>query len=204
MTVIENLSDQQLDILKEIGNISAGNAATSLSILLNQKIDLFVPVAEMVDFEKVCDFLGGDDQEIFAVYFRVQGEIQGNLFLLLNENSVKNLLKETTDFKHREGYTDFDLSVIKEIGNIISGTYITTLSDMSGVEMFLSPPELQKDMAAAIMSFGILEYSEVSEKATILNTSFVQGEKEIEGFFTFFPSPESVPTLFNRLGVDTK
>ena len=52
MSFIEKISTLQLDILKEIGNIGAGNAATALSAILNRKIDMNVPNVRIVSFAR--------------------------------------------------------------------------------------------------------------------------------------------------------
>lgn len=201
MKKFNELNDEQFDVLREIANIGAGNAATSLSKLLNQKIDLFVPSADFIPFENVTDFLGGEDQEVFAVFIRLLGRIEGNLLLFLTEESAVKLLTDTTHFNRDNGFSDYDLSVLKEIGNILSGAYVTALSDMTDLEIHLTPPQLQKDISGAVLDIALIEYGEVSDGAILLNTSFMQGDKKIEGIFAFLPSPNSLSNLFEALGV---
>ena len=40
---LEELNTVQYDVLKEIGNIGAGNATTALAKMLNTKVDMRVP-----------------------------------------------------------------------------------------------------------------------------------------------------------------
>ena len=84
-----NLSPVQLDALREIGNIGAGNSATALSQVLNKKIDMNVPKVSLVPIEEVPDLVGGPDAVILAVFLRVYGKAPGNiLFLMPRENAL--------------------------------------------------------------------------------------------------------------------
>ena len=58
-TNIEEFSSMHLDVLREIGNIGSGNAATALASLLNTVVDIEVPVISLVSYDKVADYLGG-------------------------------------------------------------------------------------------------------------------------------------------------
>lgn len=62
----------QLDALKEIFNIGAGNAATSLSILINNNIEMSVPCVNIVDFNTI--YSGELNREVFGVAVRVLGD----------------------------------------------------------------------------------------------------------------------------------
>ena len=59
---IEEMSDQYFDVLKEIGNIGAGNATTALSTMLGCKVDMMVPKVRLMEFKEVGTTLGGEDQ----------------------------------------------------------------------------------------------------------------------------------------------
>ena len=56
---LEHLNDVQLDVLKEIGNIGAGNAATSLAGLLNEQVHMTLPNVRIVDVNEAVTLLGG-------------------------------------------------------------------------------------------------------------------------------------------------
>ena len=58
MTIsIENMDHMQMDVLKEIGNIGAGNAMTALAQMLNKKVDMSVPKVEILEFKEVVELL---------------------------------------------------------------------------------------------------------------------------------------------------
>ncbi|MCL6456762.1 MAG: chemotaxis protein CheC, partial [Gorillibacterium sp.] len=89
MATFKSLADLQLDLLKEIGNIGAGHAATALSTLLNKPVDMLVPVVRFVPFEDITASLGGPEKLVVAIFLRVEGETPGNLFFIISIESAK-------------------------------------------------------------------------------------------------------------------
>ena len=73
MTDELNLSANQLDALREIGNVGAGNSATALSQVINRRIDMNVPKVSMVPLEAVPDLVGGPDAVVVGIFMRVYG-----------------------------------------------------------------------------------------------------------------------------------
>ena len=78
----------ELDLLKELGNIGAGNAATALSQLLNKEINMNVPLAKIVSFNEMMDLMGGSDRPVAAVFLRMEGELSGSLFFVLSLEEI--------------------------------------------------------------------------------------------------------------------
>ena len=77
---LEKVSETYLDVLKEIGNIGAGNAMTALSQMLNCKVDMKVPQVKLLDFNEVGALMGGEEQVMVGVFLGVEGDITGRCF----------------------------------------------------------------------------------------------------------------------------
>jgi len=105
-----------------------------------------------------------------------------------------------------EQLDEFSLSALQELGNIIAGSYLSALSDFTGMRISPSVPELGIDMAGAILGYGLVEFSQVGDFAIIIDTflseSDVVDEQDINGHFFLLPSPESFGAIFNALGVN--
>ncbi|WP_117169687.1 chemotaxis protein CheC [Paraliobacillus sediminis] len=208
MSFIESLTEYQLDTLKEIGNIGSGNAATSLSTLLNRKVDMTVPAVRVVDFDEMMDLVGGPDKIIVSVYLRIQGEAPGNMFFVLSPPEAEVFVKEMTGIDNfnleNPPFDEMGLSALQELGNILAGSYLSALSDFIKILLQPSVPLLHIDMAAAILTQGLMELSQESDYAiiidTIINEEGNSGEP-IQGHFFLLPDPESFPKIFDRLGV---
>lgn len=201
--LLGNLGEFKLDVLKEIGNIGAGNAATALSTLLNRPIDMAVPQVELLPFESVADAVGGAEQVVIAIYFRVEGDAPGHLFFMLECQPAKQLLSQLMNVQSQDEYsfTDIETSALCEIGNILCGSYLSSLADFTSLSMSPTVPQLAIDMAGAVLNYGLIQYGQMGDSALLIDTKFLGGSEEIQGTFFFIPDPESYRKIFIALGV---
>ena len=77
MGAYDNLNDTQLDVMREIGNIGAGNACTALSGLIGTPIDMSVPRVQLLGIDSTSDYLGGDDKEVLGIRINVKADLTG-------------------------------------------------------------------------------------------------------------------------------
>ncbi len=203
---MENLSQHHLDVLKEVGNIGAGNAATALSSLLGKKIEMSIPSIRIVDFNELMDYVGGPEQVIVSVFLRIQGEAPGSMFFVLSPEESSSLVEQLTGTSGDNiEENDLAISAISEIGNILSGSYLSALSDFTSINMQPTVPNLTIDMAAAILMQGLLEISQESDYAIIIDTMIEEEEQSnesVKGHFFLLPDPDSFDEIFKALGVE--
>lgn len=205
MDVFSQLADFQMDVLKEVGNIGAGHAATALSTLLDKPIDMLVPKVRMLPFEEICESVGGAETVVLAIFLRVEGDAPGNMFFILNLDAAKNILRDLIGLKieDQEEYSELELSALNEIGNILAGSYLSSLADFTNLNMQPTVPALAIDMAGAILSYGLLQFGQMGDQALLIDTKFMEGENEVQGHFFLIPDPESFGKIFSALGVDS-
>lgn len=203
----KDLSSLQKDVLKEIGNIGAGNATTSLSELTNKKIQMEVPSVQVVSFNEMMDFIGGSDQTVVGLYFRISGDTPGAVYFILSIEEAEALVKQmipsaNVDVLNDKDTNSYTLSALKEVGNIVTGSYLSALSDFMGLDMSYSIPYLSVDMAGAIITVGLVEISQETDNAIVINTEIKDGEKnQFNGQFILLPDPEALPIIFSALGI---
>lgn len=201
---MEELNDLHLDALKEIGNIGSGNAATALATMMNKKIDMKVPSIKILDFSDVSSVLGGEEIVVAGIYFRIEGDIEGSIMFLLDLDSAKTL---TNVLISRDNTTkelnEMDHSALQEIGNILSGAYISALSSLTNLNIKISIPSLAVDMAGAIISVPAIQFGYVGDKIILIETILQDGTDKIKGNFFLIPDNNSFETLLNSLGVYT-
>ena len=198
-----------LDVLKEIGNIGAAHAATSLSQLLGQKIDMRVPNVELVTFDEMFDLAGGTEKVVAGIFLRIEGDLTGTMFFVLTIESATQFIRKLTgdaDFL----FTDVEdlgmgASALQELGNILSGSYLSALSDFTSLNIYPTVPSLSVDMVGAIVSFGLIEVSQYSDEVIVIETEILQegeqGVSSLAGHFFLLPDPPSYRTIFSSLGV---
>ncbi|AKL95456.1 CheY-P phosphatase CheC [Clostridium aceticum] len=202
MVNLENLNNLHLDVLREIGNIGAGNAATALANMLDKKIDMEVPNVKLLDFNDVATTLGGEESVVAGIYFNLHGDLDGNIMFLLDIVSSKIL---TGILMGREDYSreldEMDYSALQEVGNILSGSYIASLSTLTGLNLTLSIPSLCVDMAGAILSVPAIQFGFVTDKVLLIETKLRDGNDLVKANFFLIPNAESFGTLLKSLGV---
>ncbi|AMA72690.1 MULTISPECIES: chemotaxis protein CheC [Aneurinibacillus] len=199
----ESFGDFQLDVLREIGNIGAGNAATALSKLISKEIDMQIPQVNIISFDEIADVVGGAEALVVCVFLRVLGDVPASMFFIISIESAKNLMKELLGMETKEegSFDDMELSMLNEIGNILAGSYLSSLADFTNLNMQPSVPAVAIDMAGAILSYGLLEVGYSGDFALTIDTAFFQGNEEISGHFFLIPDPDAFSRLFQALGV---
>lgn len=201
------LSSLGKDVLKEIGNIGAGNAATSLSALIDKKIQMKVPSVKVVSFDEMMDVIGGSDETVVGLYFKITGDTPGAVYFILTIKEAEALLAKMlpdtkVDLYRDEEVNKYALSALREVGNIVTGSYLSALSDFMSLNMSYSIPYLSIDMVGAIITVGLLEICEQTDSAIIINTNIGdEADNHIHGQFILLPNPESFSTIFSSLGI---
>ena len=210
MSQIQKITSLHLDVLKEIGNIGAAHAATALSELLQSKIDMRVPKVEMVSFNDMMELVGGAESVVVGIFLQIEGDIEGSMFFILPIDKanlfIRNLIKDDQFSFQDEPISELGLSAMQELGNILSGSYLSALSDFTGLKIYPTVPGLSVDMFGAIISIGLIEISQVSDQVIVINTSIFEEEQqqqnhEVRGHFFLLPDPTSFTTIFTALGV---
>jgi chemotaxis protein CheC len=207
MTIdLNELNKFQLDVLKEVTNIGAGNAATALSKLLHKKIDMQVPAIELLDFSEVATLLGDEETVIVGIYLSMLGDIKGTIILAIEYNTAKALidgmLKDYNFEDSDNGLSEMAFSALRETGNILSGAYVSALCSLLKLNIFTSIPNVVVDMAATILSMPALAVASVSDKVIYINSQFEDGDNIGIGNFFLVPELDSYETLLNALGVN--
>ena len=87
-----DLNDMHIDALREIGNIGAGNAASSLAMMLADQIDISVPTVRILEYERVMEELGGPEQMIVGLLLCLEGDVNGMIMFLLHQNFANKLV----------------------------------------------------------------------------------------------------------------
>lgn len=194
------MSDMQLDALKEIGNIGAGNAATVLSQMVNKKIDMTVPQVSVLPFEKMIEKIGSEEETVKAILLKVFGDAPGDILYVMKTSSASStvdiLLKDFKDVSE-EVYN----SAYQEIGNILGNSYINAITKVTGLNMMTSVPMVCEDMLAAIITSSFMDAEQYDDNVLSIDTRFSEDEKETGGFFIYIPKPGSLEKILNNLGL---
>ena len=198
----DEINSMYFDVLREIGNIGAGNATTAVATLLNIKLNMEVPNVRLMAVQELNTAIGSEEEEIVGIYLGVQNDIRGSLMFLLKKDAayylVNHLLGRNLDY--REPFDEMDLSAMKEIGNIIASSYLSALAAMTNLKIQPTVPYISVDMAGAILSIPAIQFGQYGDNALLIETSF-GGETTLEGYFILLPELDSYDKILESLGI---
>lgn len=199
---LENVTQNYYDVLKEIGNIGAGNAMTALSQMLQCKVDMKVPQVKLMGFQEVGMLMGGEEQLMIGIYLAIEGDITGSIMFLVKQDSAKHLVNKIMMGMASDGpdFNEMEFSAMKEISNIITGAYLNSLSMLTNLKIYPSPPDLAMDMAGAILSVPASEFGALGDHILLIQSQFYD-EVAIDGYFILIPDLESYSKILTALGV---
>lgn len=203
---LDGLDDMQYDVLKEIGNIGAGNATTALSKMLSMKMDMSVPNVALMPFNEISSVIGSEDQTDVGILLGIEGDIDGMMMFLFDMKSahhlVNALMMRDNDENIDENYqfSDIEMSALNEIGNIVSGSYLTAISTLTNMKMISTVPTMTVDMIGALLSVPATEFGKYGDKLLMIQSQF--GELDfVTGYFLLIPELDSYDKILTSLGM---
>ena len=200
---LDNLSDKYFDVLKELGNIGAGNATTALAQMIGTKVDMCVPQVRLLDFKDVGDLMGGAEKIMAGIYLAVDGDIDGSIMFLLGKQAARHLVDQlmgTGPKPEDQDVDEVEMSALKEVGNIITGSYLNSLSMMTNLKLVPSISYVAIDMAAAILSVPAIQFGMMGDKILLIETQFFD-ELKLSGYFILLPDIEGYRKILSSLGM---
>lgn len=202
----EELNEVHIDVLREIGNIGAGNAATALASILDERVEMSLPVVRITDFDTAINALGGAEAMTMGVLVNFYGEANGMIMFLMKMEDTQKilsiLLQGFNAEEKTEEMTELKLSAIKEIGNILGSSYINAIATLTGLQINLSVPYIAIDMAGAIMSVPIIEFGSVGDKIMFIEEVFSGRENDLRSNVIMFAQIETLKLIMERLGLN--
>ncbi|WP_312693459.1 chemotaxis protein CheC [Caproiciproducens sp.] len=201
---LEQLNEMHIDVLKEIGNIGAGNAATSLSQMLDMEVDMTTPVVKILDITDAANMLGGPENVVIGILSKLGGDIEGIMMFIIEQDFAKSVLKSLLGVQEVscDKLSDMELSAISEIGNIMISAYTGSIGTLSTMNMKTTVPAVTVDMVGAILSVPAIEMGSVSDKIIFIEDDFLSGKDNVTANMLLVPSIESLNRLMEKLGIE--
>ena len=198
---VEKMSNEYFDVLKEIGNIGAGNATTALAQMMQCKVDMSVPQVRLLEFKEMGEMMGGEETIMAGIYLGIEGDITGSIMFLLEKQAARHLVGKLMGMATEgEEFSEMEFSALKEVGNIITGAYLNSLSTLTNLVIYPSVPDLTVDMAGAILSVPAIQFGELGDKMLLIQTQFFD-ENVLDGYFILVPDLDSYGKILSALGI---
>ncbi|MCD6379075.1 chemotaxis protein CheC [bacterium] len=204
MNLINRPSYLKIDALKELGNIGSAHAVTGLSKLMKKRIDVSITNVDIIPLQIIYTLFNGPESMVSVVYLEGYSEnFRGMMFLIFPFPEADRMVGMVSEDSPKDVKTEeFNLSVLKEIGNIMCGCYLNTLSVFLKNKIMHSVPQVSKDMLGAVMDSILADLSVDSDYAIVLETAFHFTDDRCKGFLFFIPTSESLEMIFDAIGVE--
>lgn len=198
---LEEINESYVDVLQELGNIGAGNAMTAVSSMLSIRVSMHVPKVELIEASKLGDSLCQADEIVVGIFVELSKDIEGSMMFLMKLDSAQNLVNKLMmrDANYEAEFDEMDLSALTEVGNIIAGSYLASLSKMTNLVISSSIPYITVDMAASVLSVPAIQFGQYGDNALMIQTEFGD-DAMINGYFILMPEQESYDKILKGLG----
>ena len=204
ITRYEDMDDTAKDMMREVGSIGTGNAATALSSLLKVEVKMTVPNVEILGYNEAVDSLGHPEDIVSGVLVQMTGDVSGVMLFLMKMDFINEILgcvlQESIDGYEQMG--EMEISAATEVGNIIISSYMLSLSKLADMEISLSVPAFSVNMLGGIMSVPIAMMGQHSDKIMMITGDFKIDGKALDSTMLLLPDVESLNVLMKKLGVD--
>lgn len=198
---LEEMSDEYFDVLKELGNIGAGNATTALSQMMQCKVDMSVPQVKLMEFKELGQLMGGEEIIMAGIYLAIEGDVAGSIMFLLEKQAARHLVNKLMGTSiEGEEFSEMEFSALKEVGNIITAAYLNSLASLTNLKLQPSVPDLTVDMAGAILSVPAIEFGTLGDKMLLIQTQFFD-DMVLDGYFILVPNLDSYSKILSALGL---
>jgi len=199
----EDMNLQELDVMKEIGSIGTGHAATALSMMLQKEIRITLPEVSVLGYEEAVNRIGNPEEIVAAVLVKMGGDIDGLMLFLFDLDFANTILEKLMRKGCQEfsGLDEIAYSALVEAGNIIICSYINAFTQFVGVDIGLSVPSATINMLGGILTVPIAEYGYETDKLMYINADFVMEGRMLSGWLLMLPDIRSLNDILERLGV---
>lgn len=199
------LGEAQLDALREIGNIGAGTAASALAQMTGRTVPMGVPTVTLLPVEDVADRTGDAERVVAAMFLGVNGDVTGHMLFVMGEEAARDvvdaLMGGMGGGDAGGGFTEMELSALQEVANILTGSYLNALAQITGLRLEPTPPAVGVDFAGALVGAALVEVAMASETAILIETPLSDGDAPSLGDVLFIPTSEALQTVLARLGL---
>lgn len=197
-----DITEEEMDMLREAGNIASGNAMTSLSKLVNSTLNMNVVKVRIEKIQELPEALGNAEDVIAGMAINVYGDINAMMLLAFETQSAIGTVNRMLDktLGSLEEFDEIDHSVLCETGNILAGSYLSTLNILTGLRLDISIPEIAIDMAGAILSYPAIELARNDNTMLFIETVFRDSSSLLNGTYILILDRSAYRSVIRSLG----
>ena len=200
---LNELDEMHLDVLREIGNIGSGNAATSLSSMLNTTVEIEVPTISLISYDKVSQYLGGKDRKVIGLALGLEADIDGVMLHVVQPQFASRIVNAfyPKDIQTLEDVSEMDLSAVKETSNITTAAYVNSLATMTNTFINITPPIEYLDTVENVLKHASNRFDAIGHQVIYIDENLYIDDTEIKSSMILILQLDSLKKLFKSLGI---
>lgn len=186
----------EMDILKEVSSIASAHGSRALSEMLKKKIKIDLPTLASVHPNQFLSKVN-PEQLVISVQCRILSGSPGSIVLIFEEKSAFQLIEMCSgsqEKKRPKVYTEMGFSMLKEIGNVMVGSYAGALSIFLKTPIIPSIPTLINGPLKEIM-YSVISPHEKKERILMIEANFEEVKKEIKGGLYLLLTPQAIKEI---------
>ena len=157
-----------------------------------------------MDYDNVMNILGGPEKIISAVLVELSQDLSGIMLFIQEKDFLSSVMSEIM-MKPIESFDeldDMDRSAIVEIGNILMGSYVNAVAQLTGLHIDISVPSHTINMAGAILSVPLVSVAEEYDYIVMIKANFLIEDKRVSGDIFMVLDMGSLKKMLTNLGVE--
>lgn len=200
---LNDLDAMHLDALREIGNIGSGNAATSLSSMLNTPVEIEVPNISLINYDHVSQYLGGKDRKVIGLALGLEEDIEGVMLHVVQPKFASRIINAfyPKEIHTLEDINEMDLSAVKETSNITTAAYVNSMATMTDTFINITPPIEYLDTVENVLKHASDRFDAIGHQVIYIDENLYIGDTEIKSSMILILQIDSLKKLFDKLGI---
>ncbi len=197
------LSDEQLDGVREVGNIGCGQAASYLSAFLNRSCKISLPEIDFLDLDGMQTKFDFDANTVVCIFIEILGELPAATAIVCGGSSAHTILRYLTEdgsIPHTEDKAFNSKVALTGMGEVITSALSSAIHQFLGVNAHFHMPEVTISTWSKTAKDILRHIDGASdEKSLVLHTGFFDSERTFEGEVLYILPQSSIAKLLDRL-----
>lgn len=203
MTEITLALDERLkSFLQVVAGEGVHRAAEGFAGMLGRSVEVANPEIRLVPFREIPVLLGGPENEAVGIYLQAQGDLLGQMMLVLPYVKALELADLLMDLP--PGATQqlgpMERSALAEVGNITGSFFLNAVASFTGLILRPSPPAIMVDMVGAIIDIIVAASGSVSDQVLMIQSGFLREGREVQADFWVIPDTATLRSLVEKDG----
>ncbi len=204
MTAVLQATD--LDLLSGLVGGALGRSAQAFSEMVGQEVTMTSPTVRMVPYGELGDVTFRPGEPVVGIYLLASADSRAHILLLLAPSDAwvlaQTLLGESAEAVPGEALPDLDdmaQSALGELGNIVSGFFLSFVGDLTGMLLRPSPPAVVTDLAGAIIDAIIIELSQDVTEVLVVDSVITLAQNHLDCVLLVMPDLATRDQLLARM-----